>query len=116
MMRQPPRCTCTDTLFPDRALFRSGLRSLGGGWRRALTRRGRRGRGSVLSTSNCRPKRTEGSAKAVTAAKGTTRRCGTSARSEEHTSELQSLMRTSYAVFCLKKQKHNQEPSHINNT
>src|SRR3546814_1793143 len=33
------------------------------------------------------------------------RRCGTLARSEEHTSELQSLMRISYAVFCLKKKK-----------
>src|SRR3546814_6607366 len=34
------------------------------------------------------------------------------ARSEEHTSELQSLMRISYAVFCLKKQKHNTTPTH----
>src|SRR3546814_10575760 len=36
-------------------------------------------------------------------------------RSEEHTSELQSLMRISYAVFCLKKQKHNQQQIKINN-
>src|SRR3546814_7275687 len=36
------------------------------------------------------------------------RRPGDQERSEEHTSELQSLMRTSYAVFCLKKKKHNQ--------
>src|SRR3546814_4401766 len=33
-------------------------------------------------------------------------------RSEEHTSELQSLMRISYAVFCLKKKKHNTHPEH----
>src|SRR3546814_10815667 len=35
------------------------------------------------------------------------------ARSEEHTSELQSLMRISYAVFCLKKKNNNKQPSHI---
>src|SRR3546814_3051748 len=37
-------------------------------------------------------------------------------RSEEHTSELQSLMRISYAVFCLKKKKHKTEPTHTQNT
>src|SRR3546814_7880897 len=37
-------------------------------------------------------------------------------RSEEHTSELQSLMRISYAVFCLKKKKNDEEYTHINNT
>src|SRR3546814_4992403 len=37
-------------------------------------------------------------------------------RSEEHTSELQSLMRISYAVFCLKKKKLNNTINHINNT
>src|SRR3546814_2930476 len=44
-------------------------------------------------------------------------RCHTaSLRSEEHTSELQSLMRISYAVFCLKKKKHNKKTTHhINN-
>src|SRR3546814_8364701 len=36
-------------------------------------------------------------------------------RSEEHTSELQSLMRNSYAVFCLKKTKHNKQRTHIMN-
>src|SRR3546814_7283154 len=43
---------------------------------------------------------------------GTSVRCGQ--RSEEHTSELQSLMRISYAVFCLKKKKIKSETSHIN--
>src|SRR3546814_7969408 len=38
------------------------------------------------------------------------RLCPLFARSEEHTSELQSLMRISYAVFCLKKKKHQQQP------
>src|SRR3546814_2941423 len=37
-------------------------------------------------------------------------------RSEEHTSELQSLMRISYAVFCLKKKKYNNETLHLTNT
>src|SRR3546814_4444315 len=37
-------------------------------------------------------------------------------RSEEHTSELQSLMRISYAVFCLKKKKHTMKSSHMDNS
>src|SRR3546814_9413005 len=41
---------------------------------------------------------------------------GNKRRSEEHTSELQSLMRISYAVFCLKQQKPTQHSSHKNNT
>src|SRR3546814_5978423 len=40
---------------------------------------------------------------------------GTLRRSEEHTSELQSLMRISYAVFCLKKKKHNTPQTHTDN-
>src|SRR3546814_8855275 len=45
------------------------------------------------------------------------RRCGHNARrSEEHTSELQSLMRISYAVFCLKKKKNKQEKQEIKQT
>src|SRR3546814_3172712 len=77
MIRRPPRSTRTDTLFPYTTLFRSA---------------GRRNIG----------------------ASGPNDRCGYSprhrrpvGRSEEHTSELQSLMRISYAVFCLKKKKKN---------
>src|SRR3546814_7563217 len=102
MIRRPPRSTRTDTLFPYTTLFRSR------GWRPftfmyegqasvplqdatiiSLPHRGRRservqrpGTGA-RSSSNARP----------------------TARSEEHTSELQSLMRISYAVFCLQKKK-----------
>src|SRR3546814_5199915 len=88
MLRRPPRSTRTDTLFPYTTLFRSGLaRTLRG--RHLLLRVAppggavrRRRRGAVPRQSHL--------------------------RSEEHTSELQSLMRISYAVFCLKKKKqHN---------
>src|SRR3546814_8569216 len=98
MLLLPPRSTRTDTLFPYSTLFRSI--SLGGlpeeatalcGVRRLLpgTRLDLVGR-QVATTSYWNPwdfvKRDN-------------------ARSEEHTSELQSLMRISYAVFCLKKKK-----------
>src|SRR3546814_3367488 len=83
MIRRPPRSTRTDTLFPYTTLFRSTHGST------ALQRRGvprlERHRGEE-------PRRH--------------RRAGLrqrDRRSEEHTSELQSLMRISYAVFCLKK-------------
>src|SRR3546814_6817055 len=77
MIRRPPRSTRTDTLFPYTTLFRSRGRPAArpSGWPARV--RARCGRG---------PRAT---------------RAGQ--RSEEHTSELQSLMRISYAVFCLKK-------------
>src|SRR3546814_17621248 len=92
MIRRPPVATRTDTLFPDTTLFRSArdvdqarqphrrrLRAPGavGGIRRAQVR--------------AAPARAERDVE------------GGGGRSEEHTSELQSLMRNSYAVFCLKK-------------
>src|SRR3546814_3423250 len=79
MMRRPPRSTRTDTLLPYTTLFRS--------LRERDRRRDRRARH--------RPDRHR--------QPGDARRAGRRARSEEHTSELQSLMRSSYAVFCLKK-------------
>src|SRR3546814_9806334 len=85
MIRRPPRSTRTDTLFPYTTLFRSGGSANG------------RRRGAGMS--NCMPKAQCGAMSC--------RRCWRPApsRSEEHTSELQSLMRISYAVFCLKKKK-----------
>src|SRR3546814_10232060 len=75
MIRRPPRSTRTDTLFPYTTLFRS---------RRACrTPDGRRTAGAPGHPPLRRGTRVGGS--------------------EEHTSELQSLMRNSYAVFCLKK-------------
>src|SRR3546814_2544924 len=85
MIRRPPRSTRTDTLFPYTTLFRS-------------------------SVGNSAPDSTNG-AQGVGDAKLYRRNIDVklpgdhSVRSEEHTSELQSLMRISYAVFCLKKKK-----------
>src|SRR3546814_2828773 len=81
MIRRPPRSTRTDTLFPYTTLFRSRLedgleRGIRDDALRLLAGGQRHERLRVLLL-----------------------------RSEEHTSELQSLMRTSYAVFCLKKKK-----------
>src|SRR3546814_1293417 len=106
MIRRPPRSTRTDTLFPYTTRFRST--SVCSGWKITVAHRVRShrlgaevglrcARGAILreffdATVNAcahwhllRPLRT--------------------IRSEEHTSELQSLMRISYAVFCLKKKK-----------
>src|SRR3546814_10414118 len=82
MIRRPPRATRTDTLFPYTTLFRS-LDEL----RRAGKRILFEGAQAAMLDVN------HGTYPYVTS------------RSEEHTSELQSLMRISYAVFCLKKKK-----------
>src|SRR3546814_2903106 len=85
MMLRPPRSTRTDTLFPYTTLFRST-------WRRMHHREPfqRPGPPAVARSPTALP-----------------RPCAPMAhvRSEEHTSELQSLMRISYAVFCLKKKQ-----------
>src|SRR3546814_4270830 len=85
MIRRPPRSTRTDTLFPYTTLFRSrrrpaGARRADGATYRQAQRRLLAGRRHAADRRVRRP-----------------------LRSEEHTSELQSLMRISYAVFCLKK-------------
>src|SRR3546814_3421853 len=96
MIRRPPRSTRTDTLFPYTTLFRSP---------RTATRRRR----SAART----PARSTGS-RVVRRLRGWWRPQRAILRSEEHTSELQSLMRNSYAVFCLKK-KTNIKNTHIYN-
>src|SRR3546814_2882951 len=88
MIRRPPRSTRTDTLFPYTTLFRSIRRAARSG---VVARRPRMDRHPVLH--------------------GVTIHAG---RSEEHTSELQSLMRISYAVFCLKKKKNQNETHQLN--
>src|SRR3546814_1740380 len=90
MIRRPPRSTRTDTLFPYTTLFRSGLGGGAGAVELGLDLRAGGGGGAVRLRGLTR--------------RGLRRHGG---RSEEHTSELQSLMRISYAVFCLKKK--NQE-------
>src|SRR3546814_10848799 len=86
MIRRPPRSTRTDTLFPHTTLFRS------------LGTDGISGPGLATAVPF-------GVARRVAhLVRGSAQRRHTG-RSEEHTSELQSLMRISYAVFCLKKNK-----------
>src|SRR3546814_2419717 len=90
MIRRPPRSTRTDTLLPYTTLFRSGQRGIEGLARCRGHRPGHaRGRGIGLEWLR-RGLDHDGVAVEPD-------------RSEEHTSELQSLMRISYAVFCLKK-------------
>src|SRR3546814_14599202 len=83
MIRRPPRSTRTDTLFPYTTLFRScaGPQTL------------------------CREEEVETETQAGAALRLLRFQDRSGHRSEEHTSELQSLMRISYAVFCLKKKK-----------
>src|SRR3546814_12892250 len=84
MIRLPPRSTRTDTLFPYTTLFRSYQETL-------------LGSGLPATPAFVRTMLAAAAADEVRA------------RSEEHTSELQSLMRISYAVFCLKKKKNTQK-------
>src|SRR3546814_10909200 len=103
MIRRPPRTTRTDTLFPYTTLFRS------------VTCSG-------AASRNCRASHphthTAQTSHAITlsnslhqAGKLRQLTLSSSGRSEEHTSELQSLMRISYAVFCLKNKHNNNLPT-----
>src|SRR3546814_2872751 len=90
MIRRPPRSTRTDTLFPYTTLFRSRRSDGRAGCRREM----HFAEETVLAERLlCRSMVDPTGFEPVTS------------RSEEHTSELQSLMRISYAVFCLKKKK-----------
>src|SRR3546814_4119592 len=100
MIRRPPRSTRTDTLFPYTTLFRSNGRGAFMATQKCLPWLKQAANPQVLNLSppiNLNPRWFANHA-AYTAAKYLM-----SLRSEEHTSELQSLMRISYAVFCLKK-------------
>src|SRR3546814_10253975 len=108
MIRRPPRSTRTDTLFPYTTLFRSDRalkfrHLLFGDPRHPGPLRAR----LILLRDRRRAQILVGEAATLDALRD--RFCAQTGggRSEEHTSELQSLMRISYAVFCLKK-KHNQ--------
>src|SRR3546814_6336418 len=118
MIRRPPRSTRTDTLFPYTTLFRSRricaafCGSVGRARRRAVAR----GRKCVGPTAWRSRKRAQSlwagsalwriDARIREGIDGAERRGGPPARSEEHTYELPSLMRISYAIFCLKKKTH----------
>src|SRR3546814_14615745 len=106
MIRRPPRSTRTDTLFPYTTLFRSARN------RSDSKRSRRRIEGFHQRATHIRIlPRVDGCPEARCAAGSRPQagcraeQAGRARRSEEHTSELQSLMRISYAVFCLKKKK-----------
>src|SRR3546814_20939261 len=89
MLRRPPRSTRTDTFFPYTTLFRSSARPRGPRRRRGAARRRAAHRLARRWRADLDVR-----------------------RSEEHTSELQSLMRISYAVLCLKKKTHTTHTTH----
>src|SRR3546814_4481157 len=98
MIRRPPRSTRTDTLFPYTTLFRSASRI------RPTTSESAEGMLSFRIGEPCVSRIPLAAAVSFTACgKPCSAPLKRPARSEEHTSELQSLMRISYAVFCLKK-------------
>src|SRR3546814_1732019 len=120
MKRRPPRSTRTDTLFPYTTLFRSTIRAtrgviLGsGGFEHNQQLRARylpqptQAHWSAASPGN--------TGDLLMAAQAVSRTCWIAppiTRSEEHTSELQSLMRISYAVFCLKKKNNTNHSASI---
>src|SRR3546814_6330385 len=113
MKRRPPRSTRTDTLFPYTTLFRSASRRRHVRLRGGAPRSDARARRSPVRTASARRPARRSDRRRVTACAARSRnwRDSSSAygRSEEHTSELQSLMRISYAVFCLKKKKKEQD-------
>src|SRR3546814_2988101 len=100
MIRRPPRSTRTYTLFPYTTLFRSPDCDLPAAAVWILNNRSVEPGGRNIRTLPSGLRRVEGLCEYPHA--GTFHRA---CRSEEHTSELQSLMRTSYAVFCLKKKQ-----------
>src|SRR3546814_4397613 len=115
MIRRPPRSTLTDTLFPYTTLVRSA-------GRRAALRAGERRRRRRRDDDAVRllePAERAGGVLSGAAGDRAVQRSDPDGhhrrpapgRSEEHTSELQSLMRISYAVFCLKKKNQKNQQS-----
>src|SRR3546814_7239644 len=103
MIRRPPRSTRTDTLLPYSTLFRSGTGTAAA---------------SPCGDGIARPDRSADPSTASAWARATRRSASSREsrrprRSEEHTSELQSLMRISYAVFCLQTTKRQQKLQRI---
>src|SRR3546814_1491142 len=100
MIRRPPRSTRTDTLFPYTTLFRS--------WEGRQYHELAAEFGSVIDTqTGILTPAPDGERWCLLCCNARSASAGNPRRSEEHTSELQSLMRISYAVFCLKKKKQN---------
>src|SRR3546814_8993460 len=108
MIRRPPRATRPDTLFPYTPLFRSGQDQIG--QRRPLRRNTPMdgvaedgGGGDQTRRQGFFHRQPPFFAASLAALRARRPRAFSISRSEEHTSELQSLMLNSYAVFCLKK-------------
>src|SRR3546814_7331961 len=117
MIRLPPRSTRTDTLFPYTTLFRSGgvqpagsICTTGSTATRAAGQCGEAAAAWLSERSTCLA-----SGQPLPPAAATPAAAADGARSEEHTSELQSLMRISYAVFCLKKKIQQHEIMPVSN-
>src|SRR3546814_10606303 len=114
MIRRPPRTTRTDTLFPYTTLFRSANPITVGTSDTAIMEHGGK---RIVMNGNAHVHRQQDAnndALDVRSEQLIILPDDDVVRSEEHTSELQSLMRISYAVFCLKKK--NQINKSINNT
>src|SRR3546814_9972187 len=112
MVRRPPRSTRTDTLFPYTTLFRSTVteaipmvQESKGGFGRTASRVGIAGAIALGAVASGLLLSRSGRRLLGEVWEGRQRTTIEDRRSEEHTSELQSLMRISYAVFCLKKKK-----------
>src|SRR3546814_10069112 len=119
MIRRPPRSTPTDTLFPYTTLFRSARRRITAGHATCARDPIRAACRAMLPVANVRSLEcdvrdgdrgaimdlglTGRRALVLASTRGLGRAIAT--RSAEHTSEIQSLMRISYAVFCLKKKE-----------
>src|SRR3546814_9992975 len=110
MIRRPPRSTRTDTLFPYTTLFRSEQQFTARTAERANACQMEEGGGGVAPPDEAKSVDPVARKRPVKTAAPQPPRphclCHHDRRSEEHTSELQSLMRISYAVFCLKKKTH----------
>src|SRR3546814_2625498 len=105
MIRRPPRSTRTDTLFPYTTLFLSAEHRAR--HQQQLAQRHAQSAGGGKLFAFAQPRVGEGLAREHRDRAQQRQAIGDARafRSEEHTSELQSLMRTSYAVFCLKKKQ-----------
>src|SRR3546814_8598921 len=101
MIRRPPRSTRTDTLFPYTTLFRSDTATS------SHPRLPRNANTAATDDLSAAPNSRSQQRGWCSQNASTNPFEGRQSRSEEHTSELQSLMRISYAVFCLQKKKTN---------
>src|SRR3546814_8309077 len=113
MIRRPPRSTRTDTLFPYTTLFRSNVT-------RPSSVQAKSRMGNAIRWPSCKIQSPNLETRPVRRPYRCRRRHRAARhpahplhRSEEHTSELQSLMRISYAVFCLTKNKYTKKIKHI---